>query len=128
MFDKFINNFKKGDIDFNCESCGNCCREKGFVEVSDSEIKDIAKYLAVIRTHFIKKHINEVRDKLCFNEHPEEPCKFLKDNSCNIYPVRPKQCRTFPYWRSIARNDDRIKEMLRYCEGIKIEWLKKEEI
>jgi len=24
---------------------------------------------------------------------------FLKDKQCTVYPVRPAQCRTFPWWK-----------------------------
>jgi Fe-S-cluster containining protein len=34
---------------------------------------------------------------------------------CTIYPVRPSQCRTFPFWDPYKHNDEEVKNE---CPGI----------
>jgi len=46
-------------------------------------------------------------------------CTFLAENgSCSIYPHRPKQCRTYPYWPEILKSKRSWENEARYCEGI----------
>jgi hypothetical protein len=73
---------------------------------------------------FIKQYVEKINGSYYFNEESAEPCKFLKDGGCSIYPVRPAQCRTFPYWSSLLRNDGRMESLLRFCEGMKKAWIK----
>ena len=43
---------------------------------------------------------------------------FLKDKKCQIYSVRPTQCRTFPWWPQNLKSEKEWQEAARYCEGI----------
>jgi len=46
-------------------------------------------------------------------------CIFLDSKKkCNIYPVRPSQCITFPYWKNIVDNIDSIKNIAKQCPGV----------
>ena len=36
-------------------------------------------------------------------------------NGCEIYPVRPEQCRTFPFWEYFKDRPDELKEE---CPGV----------
>ncbi|MCH7590938.1 YkgJ family cysteine cluster protein [PVC group bacterium] len=45
-------------------------------------------------------------------EKKDKSCIFLKDNRCQIYKVRPGQCRNYPFnWSR--------EETLMTCEGVK---------
>lgn len=46
------------------------------------------------------------------------PCIFLKDNKCQVYPVRPKQCRTFPWWKENLNTRESWELAAKSCEGI----------
>ncbi|MEA3506783.1 MAG: YkgJ family cysteine cluster protein [Elusimicrobiota bacterium] len=127
MFNRFAEEFKEGNIEFNCCGCGNCCREEGHIAVTSSEINAVSAYFSMSKKSFLKKHVEKINGRYYFNEEFDEPCKFLKDGKCLIYPVRPAQCRTFPYWGSFLRNTGRINDLLRFCEGMKKVWIKWEE-
>lgn len=44
------------------------------------------------------------------------PCVFLlPEKGCLIYPVRPIQCRTFPFWNYYKTNDG---ELFDECPGV----------
>ncbi|HEV8050891.1 MAG TPA: YkgJ family cysteine cluster protein, partial [Parachlamydiaceae bacterium] len=45
-------------------------------------------------------------------------CIFLKDKKCSVYPVRPTQCRTFPWWMQNLATPEDWKEAAKFCEGI----------
>ena len=127
MFDKFTEEFKEGNIEFNCHGCGNCCCEEGYIAINSSEISAVSSHLSMSKKSFIKENVVKLNGTYYFNEENDEPCKFLKDGSCLIYPVRPAQCRTFPYWGSLLRNTGRMNGLLRFCEGMKKAWIKWEE-
>lgn len=69
---------------------------------------------------FCKKYVRQVGQKYSLIEHPRTyDCVFLKDKKCQIYQVRPTQCRTFPYWPSTLESPEAWREAARHCEGIR---------
>lgn len=48
-------------------------------------------------------------------------CVFFDEESkkCSIYPVRPKQCRDFPFWE-IFKEEEQLDFLLKECKGVKI--------
>jgi Fe-S-cluster containining protein len=36
---------------------------------------------------------------------------------CTVYPARPRQCRTWPFWNSNLRTPDDWQETCRVCPG-----------
>ncbi|MEO1922935.1 MAG: YkgJ family cysteine cluster protein [Nautiliaceae bacterium] len=102
-----------------CKTCGgNCCiGESGYIWVTPEEIKNIASFLGFEEKEFIKKCLIKVGYKYSIKERPYEggfACIFF-EKGCKIYPVRPKQCRTFPFWDYFK---DRIDELKKECPGI----------
>ena len=45
-------------------------------------------------------------------------CPFLEGSRCGIYPVRPVQCRTFPFWSENLSNRRSWTRLRRFCPGI----------
>ncbi|MFW6061920.1 MAG: YkgJ family cysteine cluster protein [Planctomycetota bacterium] len=92
---------------FECTECGRCCQgpEEGFVWATDDELDAIAKHLNMSPAAFRKKYVRKVGRRRSLKEkHPSHDCIFLRPSKegglCEIYPVRPTQCRTWPFWRS----------------------------
>lgn len=89
-----------------CAACGaRCCRGKsGNIWVNAEEIQDISRFLGIHPIDFMRTSIHRVDNRLSIRErHDGEGfrCVFLEDGPegrCIIYPVRPRQCRTFPFW------------------------------
>jgi hypothetical protein len=49
----------------------------------------------------------------------EFACIFLDDGkTCAIYPVRPEQCRRFPFWDYFRT---RREELARQCPGVRLD-------
>ncbi len=104
---------------FSCE--GNCCvGESGYIWCNPKEIDDMAGFFDLSRQDFIDKNIRKVGYKSSLKEikiSKSYNCIFfdLDKKACKIYPVRPQQCRTFPFWEHFKNN---IKEVEKECPGI----------
>lgn len=107
-------------LKFRCTECGNCCTgSPGVVWVDDDEIAAIAEYLdkpvGEIRLLFCRP----VRGKVSLNEYANGDCTFFdpKTRRCTIYPARPKQCRTWPFWTSNLTSEAEWKKVQKDCPG-----------
>lgn len=110
--------FEKG-IRFQCQRCGKCCTgEPGTVYVSKEEIKKIANYLEIKESIFKKHYLYPFRDSYSIKELSDGSCVFYSEDGCKIYPVRPMQCATYPFWLKNLRNENIWKEVEKECPGI----------
>lgn len=89
---------------FTCLRCGACCRVPGYVALEPGEAEAIAAFLGLDTYAFTEKYTRVTIDRkaLSLTEGPDGCCVFLQaDNTCKIQPVKPAQCRGFPFlWRS----------------------------
>lgn len=110
----------KSGLRFACTGCGACCTgSPGFVWVSDQEIEEIAQYLAIDPTLFQRRYVRLVWGRKALVElRKNYDCIFLKENKCSIYPVRPLQCKTFPWWIENLKSPEAWQEAAKHCEGI----------
>ncbi|QTA87506.1 YkgJ family cysteine cluster protein [Desulfonema magnum] len=105
-------------IQFECQGCGVCCTgSPGTVYVDKSEIACIAEFLGISVPDFTKKYLYPYKNSHTIREDSEWRCLFY-DNGCEIYPVRPMQCRTFPFWFDNLRSEEKWKRISQECPGI----------
>ena len=93
-------NTELNDIVHSCQRCGACCRWEGNVCLTDEDITAIAAYLQMDEVTFINElcHLQRNRRGLSLIDAPDGACIMLQpDNTCRIQPVKPQQCRDFPY-------------------------------
>ena len=45
-------------------------------------------------------------------------CIFLKEGGCMVYPYRPKQCETYPFWAHVLEDSDSWNREGKSCPGI----------
>ena len=87
---------------FTCTRCGNCCRNHGdyaFVYLAEADVSAIARHLGLSREDFLRTHCQTV-DGWVTLRMDSPACPFLEaGQTCAIYPVRPKQCATWPFWK-----------------------------
>ena len=106
-----------------CEACGGkCCRgESGYIWAKYQEIIDMAAYLEMTVEDFAVKYLRKVKHRYSLTEkqlgEEDYACIFFdeKKERCGIYPVRPSQCRTFPFWEQFKQNEKEVREE---CPGI----------
>jgi uncharacterized protein len=106
---------------FECTGCGKCCTgAPGYVWVTEKEIEAIASYLKISVQEFGKKYLRRIDNRYSLIERSKTyDCVFLEDKTkCKIYPVRPTQCQTFPYWPDLLSSEKAWQEAASYCEGI----------
>lgn len=79
----------------DCLKCANCCRTTPAL-ILKSDVKRLAKHLSIPPKTFIRKYlIEDINGDLIMNG---VPCTFLnEDNTCQVYEVRPKACRSYPH-------------------------------
>lgn len=111
----------KNGLQFNCTECGKCCQGfPGYVWLSKEETEAIASYLNLDIQDFIQQYTTKESKGISLKELENDnyKCIFLKGNHCSIYPHRPKQCRTFPWWPQNLQSRENWEKLHSYCEGI----------
>jgi Fe-S-cluster containining protein len=109
--------FDKG-IRFVCRECGTCCTgDSGVISVSSEEVEDISAFLKLSRGVFIKTYLYLTINGYSIREGIGGNC-LLYENDCRIYPVRPEQCRTYPFWIKNMRSEAKWNEVQNVCPGI----------
>ena len=113
----------KDGLRFDCTQCGNCCSgDPGYVWATKEEIKLISKFLGQDNGWLDKKHLRRVGLRYSLTEKPDGDCIFLKREGgktmCGIYPVRPLQCRTWPFWTVNLKSQTAWNESAKRCPGM----------
>ena len=112
---------------FECSQCGRCCAgpEEGYVWVTGDDINGIAKYLSIPLQQVKDNYIREVAGRVSLVEQENNDCIFLvpdpanpKSKTCMVYPVRPIQCRTWPFWASNVKSPRAWNSAAKRCDGI----------
>jgi len=87
---------------FKCTRCGNCCTgEPGYVWVNDEEIDAIAEHRQEPRGEIIARFTKAGHRGRTLREKVNGDCVFYDSKKgCTIYTIRPRQCRTWPFWNS----------------------------
>jgi Fe-S-cluster containining protein len=109
----------KDGLRFTCTRCGHCCTgEPGFVWVEDEELEAIAGFrgedAAEVRALYTRKGYRGIT----LREKDNGDCVFYdRDQGCTIYPVRPRQCRTWPFWESNVQTPEDWQRTCTVCPG-----------
>jgi len=90
------------------------------VWVTDEEMALIAQHLQITIEQFKRTYIRQKDNRFALIEKKSQnhDCIFLKENKCQIYPVRPSQCRTFPWWKENLNSRESWALAAESCEGI----------
>jgi Fe-S-cluster containining protein len=104
---------------FTCTRCGNCCTgEPGFVWVEDEELDALAEFLGEpveqVRSLYTRwsEHGRTLREK-----HNGDCVFYDRKKGCTVYPARPRQCRTWPFWESNTFSREAWQETCKVCPG-----------
>ena len=110
-------------LKFTCTQCGNCCSgPPGYVWVTKEEIAGISKFLGRTDGWLDKSQLRRVTLRYSLTEKKGGDCIFLKREGakrmCSIYPVRPLQCRTWPFWNSNLSSSTAWESAAESCPGM----------
>jgi len=109
---------------FECTECGSCCTgPPGYVWVCKEEIAMISQFLGRSDGWLAPDQLRRIGLRYSLTERPNGDCVFLEHlpdgrRICAIYPVRPLQCRTWPFWPSNLTSQRAWKRAAQLCPGI----------
>jgi Fe-S-cluster containining protein len=106
---------------FECTRCGNCCSgTPGTVHVSDREIEELARHFSLSIEEFRTVYTRTLRKgAIALREKRNKECVFYdRDRGCTVYQQRPRQCRTWPFWRGVVATEERWTEEAEGCPGM----------
>jgi len=131
-------------LKFTCTQCGNCCTGgPGFVWISEQEIERLAEFLNLTPRQVLARYCRKVGSRWSLKERRTSEglydCIFLAEQpgpaagpreldrnqsiplrrrGCSIYPVRPLQCRTWPFWDTNLSSKETWERASRRCPGM----------
>jgi hypothetical protein len=110
---------------FECQRCGRCCSgpSEGYIWVTKPEIQFIANFLKIPTQQLRHDYLKRVGFRTTIIEQPStKNCIFLRAvegrRRCMIYPVRPSQCRVWPFWSDNLANVNAWNKTTQKCSGI----------
>lgn len=104
---------------FQCQpGCTTCCERKGFVYLTEDDIVRIAGYLGLPTADFERRYVYRTKNLRRLRTPRESQCHFLNASGCSIHPVKPAQCRIFPYWPELVDDKRKWQAAARWCPGI----------
>ena len=122
-------------LKFTCSQCGNCCTGgPGFVWVSEVELARLGEHLKLTVEEVIERFGRRVGGRVSLKERRTPQgmydCVFLREvktgsgagarvkKICSVYPVRPLQCRTWPFWDGVLASRRNWEAAGKRCHGI----------
>jgi Fe-S-cluster containining protein len=89
------------------------------VWVNDEEISALAEFVAVPIDEFEAKYVRQLGKRKSLIEFENGDCVFFDGNArkCKVYGVRPRQCRTWPFWDSNIESPAAWKQTCQVCPG-----------
>jgi hypothetical protein len=126
MTDGSVSPWYASGLAFECQRCGRCCAgpEEGYVWVTEADVGAIAAHLGVNAQHVMDSYVRTVWGRYSLRERPGgRDCLFLIADGangarCAIYPVRPVQCRTWPFWACNLSDPESWLQAALRCRGI----------
>jgi hypothetical protein len=113
--------WNRGGLRFECTQCGNCCTgTAGSVLVDDDELAELARQQELSIDEFRQVYTRPTPDgRVSLREKSNGECIFYtRGNGCGVYTHRPRQCRSWPFWRAVVEGEDRWAEAAVHCPGM----------
>jgi hypothetical protein len=104
---------------FECQpGCSACCEMEGEVYLTEEDLVRIAAHLSLQPADFEAQHVLRTKRSLRLRKPPDRQCFFHRDGRCSIHPIKPVQCRVFPFWPEIIESTEAWEETARTCPGM----------
>lgn len=111
--------FYREGLRFQCQGDGKCCVSRGrygYVYLSFNDRRRLAHHLGIATNQFTCR-FTEKEDGLYQLKYDGKDCPFFQKNRCSVYPARPWQCRTWPFWPENMNKTVWEREVASYCPG-----------
>ena len=95
-------------------------RQAGGAGLYREEIEALAFELELPTVEFRRRYTRPLRGaEVSLVERNNGDCVFWSpDAGCTVYPHRPRQCRTWPFWRAVVHSRERWDEEAQSCPGM----------
>jgi Fe-S-cluster containining protein len=104
---------------FECQpGCTACCRQKGFVYLTEEDIVRAAAFLAMPAAEFEDRYVYRTKHQRRLRTPRGSTCRFLREDGCSIHPAKPTQCRIFPFWPELTGSRTKWRKTAEWCPGI----------
>jgi uncharacterized protein len=107
-------------LKFACTGCGDCCTgAPGYVWVNKAEIEALAAAMRIDVVEFERRYVRKIGIRKSLVEWGNGDCIFFHGESrtCQVYDVRPRQCRTWPFWPSNLASPATWADTAERCPG-----------
>ncbi|MBM3759469.1 MAG: YkgJ family cysteine cluster protein [Acidobacteria bacterium] len=108
-------------LQFACQpGCSKCCEVSGYVYLTEEDVTNVARHLGLSQVEFEARYIYRTRHtrRIRKPRQKSKQCPFLVDGGCSIHPVKPLQCRLFPFWPELVEDRKAWKQTSKWCPGI----------
>ena len=121
-----VNPFYVHGLRFSCTRCSVCCRfDSGFVFLSEKDVSMLCVALKLDKLDLLEKYCRWVpgetgENVLSLKEKNNLDCVFWssEQDGCSVYKTRPLQCRAFPFWPSVIRDENSWELTAGDCPGM----------
>jgi Fe-S-cluster containining protein len=106
---------------FECQpGCSKCCDVSGFVYLTEQDVTRAAAFLGLEQAEFESRYVFRTRHsrRLRKPRQRRKQCPFLDSGGCSIHPVKPVQCRLFPFWPELVEDRGAWLQTATWCPGI----------
>jgi Fe-S-cluster containining protein len=114
-----------GGVRFQCQpQCGRCCDQPGgLVYLSTDDAQRLALHAGLSVEAWLKRDARTTMDgRYILRSNDEDLCiHFNEARQCEVYEVRPQQCRAFPWWGENLATLVAWEETKMMCPGIDAE-------
>jgi uncharacterized protein len=106
-------------IRFTCQTgCTKCCEVTGYVYLTEEDLIRAARFVGLAPREFEVRYVIRFKHKLRLRKPKVGQCHFLSSEGCGIHPVKPVQCRLYPFWPELVEDRKSWKREGKSCPGI----------
>ena len=108
-----------GTLRFECQrGCTKCCEVSGYVYLTENDLIRMAKHVGMTPRAFERRYVYRTAHLRRLRKPRGGQCHFLTKEGCSVHPVKPVQCRLFPFWPELVESRAEWRQTGRYCPGI----------
>ena len=110
----------KDGLQSTCSGCGDCCTgSPGYVWVNQEEIDAMAARVELSSEQFEEHYTRKIGARRSLKEFSNGDCVFFNHDTrhCEVYDLRPRQCRTWPFWASNLKSPEAWAATCEDCPG-----------
>ncbi len=108
-------------LHFGCTQCGKCCTGKpGTVKITEGDIHRLAERGGFSEKRFRADYTRALPGGIiALRERENGACVFYDPSQgCTVYDLRPRQCRTYPFWQTNLESGGKWQAAAQGCPGI----------